>query len=93
MNAICATAPTVTMEQLRLLAGLDYTRVAELAGVCVNTVSRLERGIVKKLRAGTVEKVAQALLDALTSRGLNQYTFEEIFLVVMAERDRKRVRV
>lgn len=92
MTSACATQPTVTMEQLRLLAGLDYTRVAELAGVCITTVSNLEQGKVKKLRAGTVEKVAQALLDALTAKGLNQYTFEEIFLVVLAERDRRRTR-
>jgi transcriptional regulator with XRE-family HTH domain len=90
MTTACATAPAVTMEQLRLLAGLDLTRLAELAGCSIATVGRLERGETQRLRAATVEKVALALHQALTLRGRTAPSFDEIFLIILAERDRER---
>lgn len=61
-------APPQTMQELRLLAALDYSRLAELSGVSAPTVSRIEQGKCRYLRGATVERIALALKKALSAR-------------------------
>ncbi|MFE0459428.1 helix-turn-helix domain-containing protein [Kitasatospora sp. NPDC058965] len=55
----------VPLRTLRLEAGLTQEQLAELAGLGVRTVQRLEAGRSGDMRTGTVRQIAHALADAL----------------------------
>jgi transcriptional regulator with XRE-family HTH domain len=49
------------LRELRKKAGLSQEALARAAGLTGNTIARMERGVIRMGRPGTIEKLAAAL--------------------------------
>jgi transcriptional regulator with XRE-family HTH domain len=80
----------LTPEQLRLECGFDLSQLAELSGVSAPSVANIERGITKRLRGVTLQKIARVVRDHLAAtEGGRKITIAEYIEICIAMRDKK----
>lgn len=75
-----------TPEQLRLEAGLNVRQLADLAGVSMSTVSRIEKAQTVRLQAVPLQKIGNALRDRFLELG-QKFETGKYIEVAIAMRD------
>jgi transcriptional regulator with XRE-family HTH domain len=77
----------------RLLAGVDMTELADMAGISASTLSRIEAGLTVELRPHTLYKIAPHLVKLLEKHGIAFTATEYIESCYEKRNDNLRLKV